>query len=690
MLIFISLILAAGVCSASSVEIRGSPLDTGDASEISWNATNWPAFYYSMNEAGCVAETLSYENTDSENPAIGASPTNNVMDKGELTYSTHPYIKKYMASIKTGVTTVNKYYMMPWFGQKYVAVDGDAQKITKLVLEQGGSAKKTLKVGESWNLGKGYNLTVKQLDLDGGKVWLALYKDEVELESKILSTNGEDDERTFVAKDDFAGKEDAVYFVTYVDEAFKGTSDCFIILKYTWLIDKDDITSIEANDEFGALKCTEVAEDKITLSNDQKITLEMSDTIDLTDDWYFKVSTAGKGTDGGYLFYPAKKLINPGTYEIRGSPLDTGNLSEISWNATNWSSFYYSMNEAGCAAETLSYENSDSENPAIGAAPTNNVMDKGELTYTTHPYVKKYMASTKTDATTVNKYYMMPWFGQKYVAVDGDAQKITKLVFEQKGSAEKTLKVGEFWELGKGYNLTVKQLDLDGGKVWLALYKDEVELESKILSTNGEDDERTFVAKDDFAGKEDAVYFVTYVDEAFKGTSDCFIILKYTWLIDKDDITSIEVDDEFGALECTEVAEDKITLSNDQKITLEMSDTIDLTDDWYFKVSKAGKGTDGGYLFYPAKKLTIEDKTASQEGAEEIPDKTETTDTESGSTILEDETSEEFSESGVEESEEFALKVDDETGMPGKDLPGFTFLSTISGLLAVFFFSKRR
>lgn len=386
----------------------------------------------------------------------------------------------------------------------------------------------------------------------------------------------------------------------------------------------------------------------------------------------------------------AAGVCSASSVEIRGSTLDTGDVTEISWNATNWPVFYYSMNEAGCAAETLSYENSDSENPAIGADPTNNVMDKGELTYTTHPYVKKYTVSTKTDVTTVSKYYMMPWFSQKYVAVDGDAQKITKLVFEQKGSAEKKLKTGESWDLGKGYSLTVNQLDIDGGKVWLVLSKDGAELESKILNTNGEDDEKAFGAKDDFADREDAVYFITYVDEAFKGTSDCFIILKYTWLIDKDDVTTIAIDDEFGALKCTEVSEDEITLSNDQEITLEMSDTIKLTDDWYFKVSKAGKGTDGGYLFYPAKKVTIEDETASQEVTEEIPDETETTDTESESTILEEETSGDTSDSDIEESDELAVKVEDEAGIAGLNLPGFTFISTISGLLAVLFLTKRK
>ncbi|WP_135605669.1 S-layer protein domain-containing protein [Methanococcoides sp. NM1] len=309
MLVFISLILAVGVCSADSVEVRGTILDSGNVSSIEWDGSNWGALYFALNDAGSNTESLCYENVDPENPAIGATPDNNVIDENELIYRTHTYNKKFKLSAKTDATAVSTYSIIPLFGKKYIAVNDDASKMTTLITEQGGGSEKTLKEGESWDLGKGYSLTVKQLDLDGGKVWLALYKDGAELDSKILSTDGADDERTFVAKDDFAGKEDAVYFVTYVDEAFKGASDCFVILKYTWLVDKDDITSIEVNDEFGALKCTETSVDGITLSNDQEITLEMSDTVYFTDDWYFRVSKAGKGTDGGYLFYPAMKII---------------------------------------------------------------------------------------------------------------------------------------------------------------------------------------------------------------------------------------------------------------------------------------------------------------------------------------------------------------------------------------------
>ena len=376
--------------------------------------------------------------------------------------------------------------------------------------------------------------------------------------------------------------------------------------------------------------------------------------------------------------------------EVHGTILDSGNVSSIVWDGSNWGALYFALNDAGSNTESLCYENVDPENPAIGATPDNNVIDENELIYRTHTYNKKFKLSAKTDSTAVSTYSIIPLFGKKYIAVNDDASKMTTLIKEQGGGSEKTLKEGESWDLGKGYSLTVKQLDLDGGKVWLALYKDGAELDSKILSTDGADDERTFVAKDDFAGKEEAVYFVTYVDEAFRGTSDTFVILRYTWLIDKDDVTSIEVGDEFGVLKCTEVSEDKITLSNDQKITLEMSDTIDLTDDWYFKVSKAGTGTDGGYLFYPAKKLTIEDKAEPQTVSEAVPDETETTDAENGSTILVEEPSEESSVSDIKKSEEFALKVENEAGIPGQDLPGFTLLCTISGLLAVLFLTKRK
>ncbi|MGM0771026.1 MAG: S-layer protein domain-containing protein [Halobacteriota archaeon] len=308
-LLFLSIVLTAGVCSAESVTVRGDILDSGDVSSISWDGTNWGALYFALNDAGSNTESVYYENVDPDNPAIGAAPANNIIDKKELIYSTHTYNKKFKLSAKTDATVVSTYSVIPLFGKKYIAVNDDVSKITTLITEQGGGSEKQLKEGEFWELGKGYSLKVDQLDADAGKAFLILYKDGVEIDSDILDMEGTDDDRTFVAKDDIAGMDDVVYFAAYLENTFRGTSDSLVIIKYAWLMDKDNIMSIEEGDNFGLLKCREVSENWINMSNDALITLEMNDAVYFTDDWYLKTSKAGKGTDGGFLFYPAMNVV---------------------------------------------------------------------------------------------------------------------------------------------------------------------------------------------------------------------------------------------------------------------------------------------------------------------------------------------------------------------------------------------
>ncbi len=309
MLLFISLILAAGVCSADSVEVRGTILDSGNVSSIAWDGSNWDALYFALNDVGSNTESLCYENSDPENPAIGVTPDNDVIDKKELIYRTHTYDKKFKLSAKTDATAVSTYSVIPLFSKKYIAVNDDASKMTTLITEQGGGAEKTLKEGESWDLGNDYSLKLEQLDADAGKVFVILYKDGIEQDSDVLDMDGTDDDRAFIVKDDVAGMEDMVYFVTYLENTFRSTSGSFAILKYTWLIDKDNVITIEEGDQIGLLKCREVSENWINMSNDVIITLEMDDTVYFTDDWYFQTSKASMGANGGYLFYPAMDVI---------------------------------------------------------------------------------------------------------------------------------------------------------------------------------------------------------------------------------------------------------------------------------------------------------------------------------------------------------------------------------------------
>jgi S-layer protein (TIGR01567 family) len=385
--------------------------------------------------------------------------------------------------------------------------------------------------------------------------------------------------------------------------------------------------------------------------------------------------------------------------EIGGNILDSGNVSSIVWDGTNWSALYFGLNEVGSNAEILCYQNSDTANPGIGEASTNNVIDKKELLYKTHTYSKKFKLSAKTDATAVSTYSVIPRFGNKYVAVDGKASKMASLVTEQGGGSEKKLKEGEVWDLGEGYSLELFQLDADGGKAFVLLYKDGEELDSTVIKLDGTDDERSFIVKDDFADLEDAVYFVTYIDETFRCSSECFAIFKYTWLIDKDNVSTIEEGDKVGLLKCREVSDNWINMSNHEEISLEMNEKAYFTDDWYIRTSKSGKGSNGGYLFYPAMNVIFETAEEASIKSENV----NNTDNEKENvTIVEELPSSPSSkssdgtddgmntplESTSEESE--THQTDLESQKTRAAVPGFVSITAISGLVASLFVLKRR
>ena len=89
----------------------------------------------------------------------------------------------------------------------------------------------------------------------------------------------------------------------------------------------------------------------------------------------------------------------------------------------------------------------------------------------------------------------------------------------QRSDEKKELKAGDIWELGKGYSLTVNQVDVEGNKVWFSLSKNGEELESGIVNADGTVENQTFTATADFGDGKDQLYFITYVDSVFVSAS---------------------------------------------------------------------------------------------------------------------------------------------------------------------------
>ncbi|MDD4498543.1 MAG: S-layer protein domain-containing protein, partial [Methanosarcinaceae archaeon] len=441
---------------AASVEIPGAILDTG-SDELSWNAENWGALYADIDNNESWKERFYYKNDAGSNNGPLGIGNEATIDDGELIYSTAPYAKQYKAMSKRGVVVDEdgNYTLLPWLGEKYVAIDGDATTITKLLLEQGSDDIQTLKMGESWDLGAGYSLECRQVDVDGNKVWLALLKDGEELDTAILDTDtGENsDSRAFIATADFADQDDAVYFVTYADQVFQSATDSIVKLKYTWLIDKEEVLTIDTDFTLGDFECTVAESDEIVLKNSNAISLKVDDITYITDDFYISLSDVDIAGAGNFYIYPAKEATDPGTYELRGTIVEAAD--GISWNASSWGSFYFDIDNNESWTERLYYKNAASSNNGPLGVDNEYTIDDGELIYSTAPYAKQYKAMSKRGVVVDEdgNYTLLPWLGEKYVAIDGDATTITKLLLEQGSDDIQTLKMGESWDLGAGYSL---------------------------------------------------------------------------------------------------------------------------------------------------------------------------------------------------------------------------------------------
>jgi S-layer protein (TIGR01567 family) len=385
----LTLILAlAGTCAAMSVEIRGTPFDTGstDAQNISWDFRNFGAFFFGANKYSSLmngsGEHLYFEDKG-DSPSLGKdNPSANIIDEGELVYTVKQLPSKYRVfSEEENVTKVSFFYSLPLFGKPYCTIDDDATQLTKILFQQDENEKITLKEGESWDIAGGYSLTLNGIDIDGNKCYFSLYRNNTKLDTALVSVDGTIDDRIFTAEDEFGDNSSHIYFITFVDSIFSGADANFAVFKYTWLIDKDKPLSIKSGDKFGSFEVDQALENLIVMSNANsiKINLNADSMTNITDEWYFKTSDEGKGSNGGYVIYPAKTIVveeqQPGTAGMNTTLNTSGSVQMEGKNNTQPAVVVENTSEKNRETSNESYKSS-SETPDEAETPV-TVINKG-------------------------------------------------------------------------------------------------------------------------------------------------------------------------------------------------------------------------------------------------------------------------------------------------------------------------
>ena len=561
--IVIALFLITSVAESVSVDIvemRGPTLtgltnDPVNYSNNIMNYSNFAGFYYNFDENVAGEEISVIVDTGSRN----VSPHN-------LTYTSTIMNINY-SSDNLRKSDDSKFEMIEYFGEEYVPISaGQADKLSKLLINEGDSINYTIKPGYSIELGENYIISLVQIDIDGDKAWLELTKNGVFVDDEIISVKNPTDyaSKTWNYDKDFGSISNVVTLRIHIDDVVQSSTGTFVVIEGIWQI-SDNAMEIITDDVVGKLKVTGVGS-AISMDNSDSFVLSKNAQIDITNNLSFNVADSNE-----LVFHMVKEYTAPGTYEVRGTVWDVpaGIPQTKEWTYENFGAFYYDL------SSNIGYENI-----TIIVGPLDNrTVDKGNITYTSTIKDVNYNYTLWTST-----YQKIGYFGEEYVPIKTDkANKISKLLLDDDNYH--TIINGESLELGEGYAITVEDIDLIGNKTLLNLTKNGNFVEKKWINVNNDIVNSTWNYTHDIAGETNVESIRINIDLLFQSQDAKALFIKGLWQI-SDTVEEITPNDKIGILNVSHVSGDKIVMkSSDDAVNLTRGTIINITQDIKFRVA---------------------------------------------------------------------------------------------------------
>lgn len=279
--------------SAPSQYVSGQTFDetTGNLTKR-WSAENFAGFWRDF------STNIS---SDSETLAIDQSLLNSshrVIEKHNLIYTTRPVLLKYNVYAYTNRTlsgTEGYYSAIGWMGEKYVFLKGN---ISRVIFEQNATDVKTMRIGESWNMGEEYRIIANSIDADGiMEAWMSLLKDNSIIDNIVLATRYKE----LYSYPENVERDNIPILITYLSKIYSLPETDAADFKYPWLRSQN-FTGIKEGDIFGDMEVTSVKNGTIELRNKNPIDLSPGKVVHLMGD----ISILVEGSETGLVFYPIK------------------------------------------------------------------------------------------------------------------------------------------------------------------------------------------------------------------------------------------------------------------------------------------------------------------------------------------------------------------------------------------------
>ncbi len=532
--------------------------------EYTWTPQTFSGFFYDLkNDVGTEKLTVRLQTS-------GRS-----IDSGDLTYSTNAQDTDFEFS------DWGSYQVIGFMADKYFAgykandvFDKDRSLINdgqlrRVLMDR--SDESTITTGSVMPLEEGYELRIKQIDLNGNKVYLALAKDGEEVDSKVVSPENAKS-ATYQYKVDISG-EDTAIVLAHISNVFASAESALVTVDGLFQI-SDTFAAVEDGDKYDKMKVTSVSDQGVEMDNEDSITLRKGSTTKIFGNVGFLVADADE-----IRFAPV--VERTGNYDVRGTVINPSETKEFTWTPYNFEGFYYDIDD-DVGTESLQVTISGSK------------IEEKDLIYKTSPQPVKFKFENW------GKYDVIGFMADKYFAGYNNETKFTneesainegqlRRVLRDSDDSQ-TIASGSVLSLEEGYELRIKQVDLNGNKVYLALAQDGKEVDSKVVTPSADltDKASNYLYKVDMGSLKDVPIIAAHVQSVFRSTESDLATVDAVFQVSENP-ESVEQGEIHGKMKVEDLGTDGITMVNDGTISLGRGRVIEIMENLRIEVADSSK-----------------------------------------------------------------------------------------------------
>jgi S-layer protein (TIGR01567 family) len=533
--------------------------------EYTWTPQTFSGFFYDLkNDVGTEKLTVRLQKS-------GRS-----IDSGDLTYSTTA------ENTDFDFSDWGSYQVIGFMADKYFAgykandvFDKDRSLINDGQLRRvliDSSDESTITTGSVLPMEEGYELRIKQIDLNGNKVYLALAKDGDEVDSKVISPENPKS-ATYQYKVDISG-EDTPIILAHISNVFASTESALVTVDGLFQI-SDTFAAVEDGDKYDKMKVVSVSDKGVEMDNEDSLTLRKGSTTKIFGNVGFLVADADE-----IRFAPV--VERTGTYDVRGTVVNPSETKEFTWTPYNFEGFYYDIDD-DVGTESLQAK--------IGGG---SKIEEKDLIYRTSPQPVKFKFENW------GKYDVIGFMADKYFAGYNNETKFTdeesainegqlRRVLRDSDDSQ-TIASGSVLSFEEGYELRIKQVDLNGNKVYLALAQDGKEVDSKVVTPSSDptDKASNYMYKVDMGSIKDVPMITAHIQSVFRSTESDLATVDAVFQVSENP-ESVEEGEIHGKMKVETLGTDGITMRNDGTISLGRGRIVDIMENLRIEVADSAK-----------------------------------------------------------------------------------------------------